>query len=89
MPLDSSAFTVKDVNLLTHENALEHRTTDFYASGAGRENSLIIRRGSPFTLQVLLNQVFIERSDVVNFVFTVAGKDPLSQIRKVVVNLFV
>lgn len=77
LPLDSSVFTIKHVDLLIQQNAEQHRTADFYASGS-RAESLILRRGSPFTLQLQCSRAFTDGSDLVNFVFTVAGTDQVN-----------
>ena len=74
IPLDSSVFAVKKVNLAVHENAAEHRTSDLYANGSTRDDCLILRRGSAFKMQILFSRDFLDKSDIVNFVFTVSGK---------------
>lgn len=74
LPLDSSVFTIKHVDLLIQQNALQHRTEDFYTNGF-RDESLILRRGAAFALEVVCSRPFADKSDLVNFVFTIAGKN--------------
>ena len=76
MPLDSTVFTVKRVNLLIGENAMEHRTGDYYANGS-RVDDVILRRGFPFTMQLLCSRDYIPNKDIVNFTFTVSGESLL------------
>lgn len=74
MPLDSSVFAVKKVNLAIQENSVDHRTSEYYANGSTRDHCLILRRGFPFKMQILFSRDYVEKTDVINFVFTVAGK---------------
>lgn len=76
MPLDSTVFTVKRVNLLISENAFDHKTSEYYSNGS-RSDDVILRRGFPFILQLLCSRDYIPNKDIVNFTFTVSGESLL------------
>lgn len=79
MPLDSTVFTVKRVNLFINDNSIAHKTQDYYANGS-RDDHIILRRGFPITMQLLFSRDYIPNKDIVNLTFTVAGKFHLQRV---------
>lgn len=62
---------VEQVDLCIAENTIRHNTSNF--NTARKSQHLVLRRGSPFCLHIILNRSYECEKDVMCFVFVVKG----------------
>lgn len=69
----TSGLTVVSTDLFIKNNSESNNTSSFYVNGT-RNDCLILRRGETFQLGIVLTRPLDTQHDILNLIFTVAGK---------------
>lgn len=69
----TEVLTVREVDLCLTTNGEEHHTAYFEVMTRKTSPQLVVRRGQPFQLDMVLSRAYNPTRDGISFVFTLSG----------------
>lgn len=67
-------LTVREVDMCFTSNGTEHHTSHFDLMTRHISPHLVVRRGQPYQLDIVLSRGYNPTTDAISFIFTLAGK---------------
>lgn len=69
----SDVLKVRNIDFCIPQNGGFHHTYKFDLMNREKNPCLVVRRGQPFLLDIILNRTYNAEKDAISFIFTVAG----------------